>query len=376
MFLEKSKFCWLDSGKVKKKITAEEFSFRKEEFKRGFPNYLQEKSSDLDSKHRKIIETINQAPNWLDDLNYQELRDWSEQNDLGVPTNFAHFRTFRFDFGRKWVRYFYHTLFYRVLNRELKKSLIDDLEIIKSIGGKDLLSANPVESELGNPMFWRHDGYSINTRWLRYIYLATRIRSSSELLNGGTWLDIGSYYGGLQSIVAKQNIFRKIILVDFHHQLFRSYVYLQHKFPNAIHDLGGSKINSCDKESLSFHYLHVDDLNLTDGISVDLVTNFFSFGEMRRDTFLTYKHSKLLSRARTIYLVNRFISSPFFEATYDSDLTVVDYQFPSHALSEIDIFPIHYFSTLPRKLLGSTRPRSISSPYFEGTWKIKHDKPE
>ena len=359
-----------------KKLTTGEFDLRKEEFKRGFPNYLLENASNLDSKHKKIIETVQQSPNWLDSLNFEELRDWSAQNDLGVPTNIAHYRTLRFDYGRKWIKYVYHTFLYRELNRELKRSLVDDLEIIKGLGGEDLLLANPVEAELGNPMFWRHDGYSISTRWLRYIYLATRIRDRTKFKNGGTWLDIGSYYGGLQSIVAKDQLFDEIILVDFHHQLFRSYVYLRHKFPNAIHDLGGKNLNSRDHQGLSFHYLHVDDLNLADDISVDLLTNFFSFGEMRRETFLSYKFSKLLSRAKTLYLVNRFVSSPFFEATYDSDLTVADYTFPSHKLRKIDIFPIHYFATLPRKLLGSTRPRSISSPYFEGTWDLTHDQSE
>jgi len=354
--------------------TINEFDLRKQEFKRAFPTYLLENSSNLDAKHKRIIETIRQSPNWLDFLSFTELRDWSEQNDLGVPTNFGHYRTLKFDYGRKWIKYVYYTFFYRQLNQELKRSLIDDLEIIKSVGGEDLLLANPVEAELGNPMFWRKDGYSVNTRWLRYIYIATRIRYIFKFKNCGTWLDIGSYYGGLQTIVAKEQIFNKIILVDFHHQLFRSYVHLRHKFPNAIHDLGGKNLHSRDHDGTSFHYLHVDDLNLTDEISVDLLTNFFSFGEMRRDTFLSYKFSNLLTRAKTLYLVNRFVSSPFFEATYDSDLTVADYNFESHTLRKIDIFPIHYFATLPRKLFGSIRPRSISSPYFEGIWDLTHDR--
>jgi putative sugar O-methyltransferase len=353
-----------------------EFMVRKQEFRIGFPNYLQENSSELDAKHKKIIETIKQSEDWLDSLTFAELRDWSGQNDLGVPTSFAHYRTLKFDYGLKWIKFIYYTFFYRELNRELKRSLIDDLEIIKSVGGEDLLLANPVESELGKPMFWRKDGYSVNTRWLRYIYLATKIRERNEFRNGGTWLDIGSYYGGLQSIVAREKLFDKIILVDFHHQLFRSYVYLRHKFPNAFHDLGGKNLNSSDQVGMSFHYLHVDDLILTNDVSVDLLTNFFSFGEMRRSTFESYKFSNLLSKAKSLYLVNRFISSPFFEATYDSDLTVTDYSFRSHTLRKIDIFPIHYFSTLPRKLLGSTRPRSVSSPYFEGTWDLTHDQSE
>ena len=40
------------------------------------------------------------------------------------------------------------------------------------------------------------------------------------------WIDVGSYYGGVAGLVKKYFPEIRIILVDFHHQLCRSYLYL------------------------------------------------------------------------------------------------------------------------------------------------------
>ena len=53
--------------------------------------------------------------------------------------------------------------------------------------------------------------------------------------NNSTWLDIGSYYGGLQGLVKKYYPESKMIMVDFNHQLTRSYIYLKQLYPGANH---------------------------------------------------------------------------------------------------------------------------------------------
>ena len=119
---------------------------------------------------------------------------------------------------------------------------------------------------------------------------------------------------------------------------------------------------------ISFHYLHVSQYEKLDKLRIDLLSNFFSLGEMRREVFANYISSSAFQKAKSIYAVNRFVSSPFFEQTYDNDLTILDYCFPNHEVNYFDIFPIHYFGLYVRELLGNKRARSISSPYFEAIW--------
>ena len=58
----------------------------------------------------------------------------------------------------------------------------------------------------------------------RYSYLASQIQKY-QLLSNDSWLDIGSYYGGLQSFVKKIYPNINIIMVDFQHQLCRSFIF-------------------------------------------------------------------------------------------------------------------------------------------------------
>lgn len=341
------------------------FEAIKKEFVVAFPDYLSESSQKLDAKHSNVIGLLSQKGNWLVGLKSKDLRSWEGQNDLGVPINVRYVRTLDFDFGRKWLKFCFELIFRRKINNEIRDSILDDIEIIKLIGGEECLSNNPVINTPGKPIHWTTNEFSVNTRWLRYIYLATRMKNEELFEQGGTWVDIGSYYGGLQSIVAKSTDQARIILVDFHHQLFRSFAYLKEIFPNAIHDLGGDQLYNHAISELSFHYIHVGSFFKLNNIEIDLLTNFFSFGEMKRDTFQNYRESQPYKNAKRVYLVNRFVSAPFFDPTYDSDLNVFDYQTPARKMTYFDIFPIHYFSSLPRFILGRKRRRNISSPYFE-----------
>lgn len=347
-------------------IVSEHFlDARKKEFIAAFPGYLSETSQILDSKHSHVIGLLSHKGNWLVGLKSKEMRSWAGQNDLGAPINVRYVRSLDFDFGRKWLKFCFEFIFRRRINNEIRDSILDDIEIIKLIGGEEILLKNPVNSTPGNPIHWTTNNFSVNTRWLRYIYLATRIRDENLFVKGGTWVDIGSYYGGLQSVVAKSITQGRIVLVDFHHQLFRSFAYLKEIFPNATHDLGGIQLSNQVTSELSFHYIHVGSFSKLDNLKIDLLTNFFSFGEMKRETFQNYCGSQAYKNAKSVYLVNRFVSAPFFEPTYDSDLKVFDYLDPTRKMTYFDIFPIHYFSSLPRFILGRNRRRNVSSPYFE-----------
>jgi len=226
-----------------------------------------------------------------------------------------------------------------------------------------LLCQNPVDLTPGETL-WVSDGKArYNMRWLRYVYLAHKIISKDMMPENGTWMDIGPFYGGLQSIVKKYNLNAKFILVDFYHQLFRSFVYLRNLFPNSNHLLGLNPDQKIPDDS--FVYIPVQDYPKLPNLKIDLATNFFSFGEMPKHYFELYLNSNAIQNSQTIYTVNRVVSSPFFEPTYNNDLTVLDYNLENFKVQSFDIFPMHYFLRLKRELLGTKHYRNVSSTYFE-----------
>ena len=64
-------------------------------------------------------------------------------------------------------------------------------------------------------------------------------------------------------------------------------------------------------------------------------------------------------------MVNRFVSAPFFEPTYDNDLNIFDYIKRNFKITYFDVFPIHHYKNVYRKVLNKSSYRPISSPYFE-----------
>ena len=73
----------------------------------------------------------------------------------------------------------------------------------------------------------------------------------------------------------------------------------------------------------------------------------------------------MFKKAQISYIVNRFVSSPFFEKTYDSDLNILDYKDEFRNIKYFDVFPIHHYNLIYRKLYGRKYFRNISSSYFE-----------
>ena len=118
-------------------------------------------------------------------------------------------------------------------------------------------------------------------------------------------------------------------------------------------------------ESAFIYLLPVDFDNIAKYLEIDLLTNHFSYGEMSRSNFTNYHTSATTLTARNIHLVNRFVSSPAVEPTYDSDVTVFDYVLKSHKIFYFDVFPIHHFMITKRKLFNSIGFRNVSSPQFE-----------
>ena len=315
----------------------------------------------VDAKHKNILANIQGQKEYVG-ITLDNLKNCGVQGDLGAPMTL---RYLLLEFNMRTLKQFIYYIFYaRDVQKQVKNNIKLDFDYLENMGYLKILKNNPVNKTPGKTLWFSHKGFKFNLRWLRYIYLANRISKMNMVENSDIWVDIGSFYGGLQSIVYRSRPQVNYVLVDFKHQLLRSYLFLSELYPNAKHKFG-DQLSSQDFNEGGFLYLSIDQINLLDNIKVKLVSNFFSFGEMKREFFYRYTKAKFFRYADSFYLVNRFVSSPNFEKTYDSDLNVLDYQFPEFIIRHFDVFPIHHYAAWRRGLFGSQRTVNTSSSYFE-----------
>lgn len=327
---------------------------------------------EIDAKHKKVI--ANAYDLLHAGFTIDKLRNWAGQSDMGVSSRYSVFSKAAIG-DAKGSKGFAGLLggISEKINAKLQhlfsfSTMLDDISIVEMIGGKDLLTNNPQADTPGASQYPLVNGYSVSTRWIRYIYLLAQIRNQQLIGDGDIWVDVGSFYGGLQGLVKKYFPKSRIVLVDFHHQLLRSYIYLNAQYPDSKHFLPAEvdQFSSLsDMPEGSFLYVPVNDYHKIAGKKANLVSNFFSLGEMRRDHFSTYMDSKLFTQADRLYLVNRFVSSPFFEKTYDTNINVRDYHMEGRTSRYFDIFPVNHYLILRRELFGRNFFRNTSSPYFE-----------
>ena len=197
--------------------------------------YFDSNIENIDKKHTVIVK--NAYDQFKNDINLRNFRNWTDQTDLSAPIQLSKEMLQCFGIFNTLMHFFYKKIFKRLEQRNLLSSMLDDIDAIKKIGGLNYLRENPVHKTPGTDKFYQLNNSTFNGRWLKYIYLTTRIIDDKMLSDGGIWVDIGSYYGGLQGLIKRYLPNSKIILVDFHHQLCRSYIYLKTLFPNAQHYL-------------------------------------------------------------------------------------------------------------------------------------------
>ncbi len=318
----------------------------------------------IDRKHENLLAEFKKIYK-KDKKNFiANLRNWSHHGDLSCPPQitFTHFKYIGFG---KTILTFLKKIIKFIDLKFFNQSFFDDLEILKKTGSFEILKQNPVHMTPQCDDFYYIDNTSSNYRWNRYAYLLNKIKKENLVLEKCNYVDIGSFYGGFQSCLKKIYPKTNLILLDFNHQLCRSYVYLKNLFPNSKHKLPDdiSTLEFLNENEDQIVYLPIKKRNLLKNLNIHLTTNFFSFGEMKREMFKEY--FELIDHSKYIYLVNRFVSSPFFEKTYDSDLDVRDYLKINYNTLYFDIFPMHHYLNIKRKLLNKYANRPISSPYFE-----------
>lgn len=335
---------------------------------------LETNTNKLDRKHSKIVSNAKE-----DDFEkfISNFRNWSFQSDCGVPFQLNLYSMKSYGF----FKYFKYLLLkikaYILYKTDESDYFFDDISIIKLLNGFDILEKCPVHETPGNNLaYFINNNVSANVRWLRYIYFATIIRNSIEN-KAINFLDIGSYYGGLQYVLKKIYPNSTHILVDFPHQLSRAAYFLGASFTNAriysIHD-ELSLINFFKlKKSNFFDFVLVStdlfknfsDLYIAEKYSIDMLTNFYSLGEMGKDSFSGYLSSQIMLNAKMIYFCNRYDSSPFYEPTYQERYSLLDYLLDGYEIVLNRSSGIHNYMMPVRKLFGKVKPRPISAGYFE-----------
>ncbi len=254
-----------------------------------------------------------------------------------------------------------------------RKILIETYNRVVKNGANELLNKYGICGTPGNPNVFHYKKQSFNLRWLRHIYFINLIKQylNQTVINKKPFicLDIGSSYGIFSHLFKSEYPNSKHILVDFPEQLILAFYYLGTLFPElkiaTLIDFHNIKhIDYKFIEKYDFILLPVTCFERLNSLTVDMVTNFFSFGEMKRNWFEKYVKSSVFKNAEYLMTSNRFVSAPRYEPTYDSDLTVMDYPFDDYDTILFDVNPVYPFYTKSKHTFFFEK-HFFSSQYFD-----------
>jgi putative sugar O-methyltransferase len=250
--------------------------------------------------------------------------------------------------------------------RASRVSMREHYAVLKENGYLDLLKKYPCNS-VGNPNIYEHEGCRYTERWGRHTLFTSVFNNvlGPKINNDFVLLDIGSSYGIFSYFIKNEYPKSTHVLLDFPEQLVLAAYYLGMSFPQA--KIAGYKelmqAKRIDREFLKKYDFVLLPWTFYKNIArgaVDVVSNFASLGEMRREWFDYYMKSEPFLSAKYFFCVNRFQSAP----TYDTDLTILDYPINDFKRLHFRICP--YFShTYVRKFLFFYRQLNFTSQYFE-----------
>ena len=246
-------------------------------------------------------------------------------------------------------------------HRSGRKILRDTLATLKERGYYDLLRKHPCP-DVGNPRLFGHEGFRYTLIWLKNIYFLGLLNKAlgSNLDPEFVALDIGSSYGHFSGVVKREYPNSHHVLVDFPEQLLLAQYFLSEYLPDArIAGAGDvSKQEKITREYISgydFVLVPCQIFDRLEGNTVDLVTNFVSFGEMGRKWFDTYVNSPTFQTATYLLTSNRVLSS----STYDTDMKILDYPISDPKKIHFGVCPIQS-PTLPKKKFVLLRGRHVA----------------
>lgn len=302
----------------------------------------------------------------------RHIRTWSMQDDMGVPVQFRRLLDLDTFFFENLFRYLRSLNPLRFLSSYFQRAaLLDDLQIVQESGASSILLANPVDKTPHVRDVYRRGPYKFNARYLRYIYISSQIRKYNLLSEEKSQihLDIGNFYGGLQALLKQYYPKTTFISVELPHQLFRSYLFHSEVYPETEKIVGLKQFSSymrITNRKAAFVYLLPQDFDeIGELCEIDLMSNYLSFGEMSNDNFNRYLGSRTIECAKKFHFVNRFISNPRFDPTFEAEIKFPDYLIPGTRTKFLDVFPMHHYAITKRRLLGRKGYRNASSSQFE-----------
>ena len=250
--------------------------------------------------------------------------------------------------------------------RASKRLLMDCLDILIKNGYDALLKKYPC-SHIGNPYAFKYKGYSYTHRWTRHIHLLGLFKKvlGETISDNFVMLDIGSSYGIFSHLMKKEFKKAHCILVDFPEQLVLARYFLAMNNPEL--SIAGFKevlnANQLDRDFFKKYDFILVPLTRYKKImphSTDMVTNFVSFCEMKREWLNYYIENEPFLSTKYFFTVNRFRSAPEF----DSDLTILDYKLEKFKKLHFTINPILEY-TYKRQFLFFYHKYVYSSRQFE-----------
>jgi hypothetical protein len=246
------------------------------------------------------------------------------------------------------------------------KLLKECLGTLKANGCEQLLKEYPCNN-VGNPYIFKYDNHAFTYRWTKHIRFLSVMKGILEkkLEPDFTTLDIGSSYGIFSYLVKNNFPSSHCVLLDFPEQLALAHYYLGMSFPNArIASYAEIIKRGCLDRSILREYDFVLIpwflyKKISAG-SLDVITNFASLGEMKREWFDYYLKSEPFLSTKYFFAVNRFQSAP----TYDTDLTILDYPLNDFNAMHFTISPIFSHTYIGKNVFDYEKV-AFSSQYFE-----------
>ncbi|MBF0155162.1 MAG: putative sugar O-methyltransferase [Magnetococcales bacterium] len=206
------------------------------------------------------------------------------------------------------------------------QEMLDVFNTVAEMGFLDLLKKYP-SPQVGNPLNWNHQGYSLTNRYVRHIFNLGMFKKylEKQLPTDYVHLDLGSAYGPFSGVLKMDNPNGHHVLVDLPGQLLMAHYYLASLFPNArIADFATvGKAGRIDAAFIKQYDFVLLPTTLYDRLvgGIDLVSNFASLSEMGREWFEQYIRSEPFKKAPFLFTMNRYDAYP----TYSNDITILDY---------------------------------------------------
>lgn len=338
-------------------------------------NKIQNETAGLDKKWKKITEKSKEKFSQKNILS--KIKQFRKEkfliHDLYPTTsysnlNFITFKTIFENFSYSEILKFVKERFpSSIMQRKLQREIVQNLE---KLGCKELLENFDISKTPGSPYYYKYKNYKFNMRWLRYIYFIKLyemyIKKKLSTQDKLTFIDIGGGYAAFSELLKRKQPNSTNIIIDFPNQLSLAYYYLNSFEKNyivgTIRDVKRNIIDDDFIKNYDFFLLptsYFDQLQLK---KIDLLTNFFSFGEMKEGELQKYLNSDIYKTAKTIFLSNRVFSNPNKELYekdiyddenspyYDCCTTIYDYALHAHNKIFFDKNPVYPYLIRNKKI--------------------------